>query len=481
MSSRAPAADDLVHLSATDALQLFARRALSPVELMRAVVDRAEKIEPRINAFTERLFDEALEQARHARYLGKGGLAPRPLEGIPVAAKEKHAILGRTLTEGSLAHEDRIATENAPVIDRILGAGGIIHARTATPEFSLSTYTHSRMWGVTRNPWNPDFTPGGSSGGAGASLAAGTTLLASASDIGGSTRIPAAFTGTVGSRPLTDATPASACSPPTTTAATVPWPAPWTTSSPFRTSWPARPPRPRLDPPQVDRTHRVRGRDRRARTALCIRLGEYDVHPEIEAHTRAAAQALADAGAHVEEITLPWTRLDLLTAVAGHFSTLFGALVVEAAETHRDLLSSYTVAFADTMTHARAKVSYLDSLRAEHRLQRALATAMDGFNALICPTTAVPGWHAGDDLAGDKVVVHGEEVADTLWSAMTTPFNINNRCPVLNVPSGMSSWGIPTGLQIVGHPYDDPAVFRIGKAVETLRPWSYAQIENGLP
>ncbi|MER7700188.1 amidase family protein [Streptomyces sp. NPDC096095] len=100
MPSRAPAGDDLVHLSATDALQLFARRALSPVELMRAVVERAEKVEPRVNAFTERLFDEALEQARHAeaRYLGRGGPAPRPLEGIPVAAKEKHAILGRTLT-----------------------------------------------------------------------------------------------------------------------------------------------------------------------------------------------------------------------------------------------------------------------------------------------------------------------------------------------------------------------------------------------
>ncbi|MGW9244040.1 amidase [Streptomyces badius] len=483
MSSRAPAADDLVHLSATDALQLFARRALSPVELMRAVVDRAEKIEPRINAFTERLFDEALEQARdaEARYLGKGGPAPRPLEGIPVAAKEKHAILGRTLTEGSLAHEDRIATENAPVIDRILGAGGIIHARTATPEFSLSTYTHSRMWGVTRNPWNPDFTPGGSSGGAGASLAAGTTLLASASDIGGSTRIPAAFTGTVGFKAPYGRNPGLGVLAADHYRGDGPMARTVDDVIAFQNILAGPDPRdhasirPKLTVPTAYED--VTG----ARIALCIRLGEYDVHPEIEAHTRAAAQALADAGAHVEEITLPWTRLDLLTAVAGHFSTLFGALVVEAAETHRDLLSSYTVAFADTMTHARAKVSYLDSLRAEHRLQRALATAMDGFDALICPTTAVPGWHAGDDLAGDKVVVHGEEVADTLWSAMTTPFNINNRCPVLNVPSGMSSWGIPTGLQIVGHPYDDPAVFRIGKAVETLRPWSYAQIENGLP
>ncbi len=482
MPSNPPAGDDLVRLSATEALRLFARREVSPVELMRAVAERAEKVEPRINAFSERLFDEALEQARHAedRYLGKNGLTPRPLEGIPVAAKEKHAILGRTLTEGSLARKGQVATENAPVVDRILDAGGIIHARTTTPEFSLSTYTHSRMWGVTRNPWNLDFTPGGSSGGSGAALAAGTTVLASASDIGGSTRIPAAFTGTVGFKAPYGRNPGLGV----------------LTADHYRGDGPMA----RTVDDVIAFQNVLAGPDPRDHTsirpkltlptsyedvtgmriALCVRLGEYDVHPEVEANTRAAAQALSDAGAHVEEITLPWTHLDLLTAVAGHFSTIFGALVIEAAETHRDLLSPYAVAFADTMAYARTQVSYLDSLRAEHRLQRGLATAMDGFDALICPTTAIPGWHAGDDLAGDKVVVHGEEVADTLWSAMTTPFNINNRCPVLNVPSGMSSWGLPTGLQIVGHPYDDPSVFRVGKALEAHRPWSYEQIEGQL-
>ncbi|MCX4984048.1 amidase [Streptomyces sp. NBC_00572] len=482
MPSNPPAGDDLVHLSATEAIRLFALREVSPVELMRAVVDRTEKVEPRINAFTERLFDEALEQARHAedRYLGKNGLTPRPLEGIPVAAKEKHAILGRTLTEGSLARKGQVATENAPVVDRILDAGGIIHARTATPEFSLATYTHSRMWGVTRNPWNPDFTPGGSSGGAGASLAAGTTLLASASDIGGSTRIPAAFTGTVGFKAPYGRNPGLGVLTADHYRGDGPMARTVDDVIAFQNVLAGPDPRdhtsirPKLTLPTAYKD--VTG----MRIALCVRLGEYDVHPEIEANTRAAAQALADAGAHVEEITLPWTHLDLLTAIAGHFSTIFGALVIEAAETHRDLLSPYAVAFADTMTYARTEVSYLDSLRAEHQLQRGLATAMDGFDALVCPTTAIPGWHAGDDLAGDKVVVHGKEVADTLWSAMTTPFNINNRCPVLNVPSGMSSWGIPTGLQIVGHPYDDPSVFRVGKALETLRPWPYAQLEDHL-
>ena len=482
MSDHTPAGDDLVYLSATEALRLFTRREVSPVELMRAVVERAEKVEPQINAFAERRFDEALEQARHAedRYLGKNGLAPRPLEGIPVATKEKHAIAGRSLTEGSLVNEGNLATENAPVVDRILDAGGIIHARTTTPEFSITTYTHSRMWGITRNPWNPDFTPGGSSGGAGASLAAGTTLLASASDIGGSTRIPAAFTGTVGFKAPYGRNPGLGVLTADHYRGDGPMARTVDDAIAFQNILAGPDPRdhtsihPKLTLPTSYED--VSG----MRIAMCVRLGEYDVHPEVEANTRAAAQALSDAGAHVEEITLPWTHADLLTALAGHFSNIFGALVIETAETHRDLLSPYAVAFADTMVSARTQVTYLDSLRAEHQLQRALATAMDGFDALLCPTTAVPGWHAGDDLTGEKVVVHGEEVADSLWSAMTSPFNINNRCPVLNVPSGTSSWGLPTGLQIVGHPYDDPAVFRAGKALETLRPWSYAQIEDRL-
>lgn len=97
---------------------------------------------------------------------------------------------------------------------------------------------------------------------------------------------------------------------------------------------------------------------------------------------------------------------------------------------------------------------------------------MARFGALICPTTAVPGLPGGDGLLG-RLVVNGEDRGEPLWSAMPLPFNISNRCPVLNVPSGHSSWGISTGVQIVGHTYDDPTVFRIGKALERLHPWAY--------
>lgn len=303
-------------------------------------------------------------------------------------------------------------------------------------------------------------------------LAAGTALLASASDIGGSTRIPAAFTGTVGYKapygripgmaPLSadhyrgDGPMARTVDDCITFANVLAGPDPRDHVSL----------RPKLVlPAEYDAVAGMR-------IALCLRLGAYDIHPEIEANTRAVARALTDAGAIVEEIELPWTKEDLLISVAGHFSTIFGALVREIEAEHRDQMSPYAAAFADTMAVAREQVTYLDGLRVETRLQRELGEAMAPFDALICPTTAVPGLPAGDDLLG-RLVVNDEDHGEPLWAAMTLPFNISNRCPVLNVPSGQSSWGLPTGVQIVGQTYDDPTVFRIGKVLEQLRPWAY--------
>jgi aspartyl-tRNA(Asn)/glutamyl-tRNA(Gln) amidotransferase subunit A len=448
---------DLPYLSATEARRLFEERELSPVELMRAVIEQAEQTEPVVGALTERIFEEALQQAHQAHERYENG-TQRPLEGIPVATKEKHAIAGHSLTEGSLVNVGKIATENAPVVDRILQAGGIIHARTATPEFSLTYFTHSRLWGITRNPWNPELTPGGSSGGSAASLAAGSTTLATGSDIAGSIRVPAAFTGTVGFKAPYGRIPGAA---------------PLAIDH-YRGDGPLA----RTVDDCALFTNVLSGQDPRDHASLPdqgklppsfesvagdrIALGDYEVHPEIEANTRAVASTLAGAGAQVTEIELPWTRADIRTALGGHLPAIFGALVQEIAKDHRDDLCTYTTEFAERMAVSREQFSYLDAVRAEARMQRQLAEAMRGFDVLIAPTTTTPGLPADAQLDED---IYG--------AGMTSPFNICNRCPVLNVPSGRSSWGIPTGVQIVGHPFDDAASFRVGKALEELRPWAF--------
>ena len=193
---------DLVYLSATEAIELFISKELSPVEFMTAVIKHAEEVEPRINAFSEKLFEQAIQQAQKAeKTYHDSRSTPRPLEGLPIALKDEHFIAGMLASEGSLLAKDFIAEETHPIVERIMAAGGIVHARTTTPEYSCAGFTHSKVWGVTRNPWNLEYSPGGSSGGSAAALAAGTTTLATGSDIGGSIRIPASFSGVVGYKP----------------------------------------------------------------------------------------------------------------------------------------------------------------------------------------------------------------------------------------------------------------------------------------
>ena len=188
---------ELCYLTAAEARLRFENRSLSPVELMQALIDRSERIEPHINAFTETYFDTALEQAKAAEARYRKG-TQRPLEGIPLAVKDEFRLSGTRRTSASLVFRDRIDDESDIIIQRLLDAGAIAHAKTTTPEFCLLGSCHSRLWGITHNPWNLDIAPGGSSGGSGAALAAGTATIATGTDIGGSIRIPAALCGVVG-------------------------------------------------------------------------------------------------------------------------------------------------------------------------------------------------------------------------------------------------------------------------------------------
>ncbi|MER7949638.1 amidase [Streptomyces sp. NPDC096079] len=467
---------DLAYLPATEALHRFRDRSLSPVELMTAVIARAEAVEPKVNALAERTFDEALAAAREAeaRYAGKGD-APRPLEGLPVATKEEQPIAGRRSTDGSLAFRDEIADETHPVVERVQAAGGIVHARTTTPEFSCAAFTQSRLWGVTRNPWNLEFSPGGSSGGAGAALAAGETTLATGSDIGGSIRIPASFTGTVGYKPPYGRVPAMA--PFNLDTYCHDGPMARTVADCALLQNVIAGPHP-LDAvslrPKVTLPERFSGGEGVAgmRVALSVTLGDWPVDPEVEAHTRAVADALRAAGAVVEEVEVPITRAEVREAAMIHFGSVFGPYVTSVAAEHGDLLTPYALDFAERTAEAvREPGSVLRGLEREAAIQRTLGVLLDRHDLLLCPTTAVPALRADDDYLSTKVVIDGVELDTYLEAAMTTAFNIAGRCPVLSVPSGFASTGVPTGVQLVGRTYDDVTVFRAAAAIEAIRPW----------
>ena len=160
---------ELCYLDAVQARDLFRERSLSPVELVTRLVARIEDVEPKVNAFTHTFFDRTLDEAREAekRYAGRGD-RPRSLEGLPIVIKDFHDVKGEITTYGSRLHEHYRPPKSLVYVDRLLHAGAILLARTTTPEFALLGVTHSDLWGVTRNPWNLELSPGGSSGGAGA-------------------------------------------------------------------------------------------------------------------------------------------------------------------------------------------------------------------------------------------------------------------------------------------------------------------------
>jgi Asp-tRNA(Asn)/Glu-tRNA(Gln) amidotransferase A subunit family amidase len=463
--------EELFYLSAVEALRLFRSRQLSPVELMKAVIARADLVEPQVNAFTERMFEDALAQAREAegRYAGREK-PPRPLEGLPVAIKEEQPIVGRSLRRGSV-HVNAVAEITHPLVERIISAGGVPHARTTRPEFSCAGFTHSELWGITRNPWNLDFSPGGSSGGSAAALAAGTATLATGSDIAGSIRIPASMCGIVGYKPPYGRVPVLP-----------PWnldhychdgPMARTVADcallqnviagPHPTDVVSL--RPAVNIPlQPDG---IEG----WRVALCIHLGDYPIDSEVVANTYAVSDALVQAGAVVEEVEFGWKRADIMRAAWVHFGALFGLSISNEVDERYERFMPYTRAFFSTALAALQETSYLEGLEIEAKLYAELGALLDRFEVLVCPTFSIPALVAGEDYVDTTLVVDGVQLTHYLEAALTPMFNIASRCPVLAVPSGRSSDGVPTGVQIVGRTYEDEKVFRVAAVLERVRPW----------
>ena len=168
---------DICYLSASEALEKFKNKSLSPVELLNETIKRIENVNPKINAFNFFRFEEALKEAKHSELKYTEDKSTLPLEGLPLAIKDEVNIKGQPNKNGSLIYKNVIAERTDVDVESLVSSGAIIHARTTNPEFSLTSFCHSKVNGVTRNPWNLDMTPGGSSGGSAAALASGCTSV----------------------------------------------------------------------------------------------------------------------------------------------------------------------------------------------------------------------------------------------------------------------------------------------------------------
>jgi Asp-tRNA(Asn)/Glu-tRNA(Gln) amidotransferase A subunit family amidase len=455
---------DPAFLSAVELRERFVRRDLSPVDLMRAVIDRCERSGPRVNAFIETFFDAALAQAAEAEQRYATGRA-RPLEGIPVALKAQQPIKGRPWPDGSVALRERVATVDHPIVERVRAAGGIIHARTATPEFCCMPFTHSDLWGITRNPWNPTLSPGGSSGGSVAALAAGMTVLATGSDSGGSLRSPATFTGTVGYKPPYGTIPT--ISP----ANLDPF---WQDGALARTvedctllhqvlaghdpSDPASAPRHSQAPPAAERP----------RVAFVANPGNYRVDHEIVADVTRVAEALAAAGVIVEAAELDWDRQQVNRLADAHFGD-HGAVDIARLASRGGKITDYARSFAERTTDAASRFRPQDRNREAGAMYRQIADLFGRADVVICPTVGITGLTAGDAYLSGLPAVDGHPLDSLSDINLTRPFNVLNRLPAISVPTGqLASSGLPLGIQIVGRPYDETTVLRFARTVEEV-------------
>ncbi|HEY2054048.1 MAG TPA: amidase family protein [Solirubrobacterales bacterium] len=466
-----PPGPDLARLSATEAIGLMRAGELSPVDLVEDVLAAADLAAGRVNPFTARYDEEALRQAREAEQRYADGSA-RPLEGIPVAVKELTPVAGQQHTLASLALADNVAAETAPIASRLLEAGAIVHARTTTPEFGCASVTRSRLYGETRNPWNPDLSTAGSSGGSAAALASAAAILATGTDSAGSLRMPAAACGVLGLKPSCGTVPVAGPLGLETThhdgpmartvgdlalmLGVIAGPAP-------QAPWHARP-----APDLSDIEAGVDGWP----VALASGIAGLDFDPDVAANTAGAAAALADGGARVEEVEIDWSYEEIIEATKLHYAIAYGPMVERVTAAAPELATPYALAFAAEMRsfgerpgfaiEARERTcalwAKLDAVLREHRL-------------LLLPTMAMPAPELGDDYVDHGPTVAGREQPDRWIVGTTVAFNLCSWCPALSVPSGRAANGVPTGVQLVGRPWADADVLRAARALEGAAPW----------
>ncbi len=449
-------------MSAVELAELVRTGQASPVEIVEASLARIEEVQPVLNPFCFVYADEALEQARKAEAAVAGGDDIGPLHGVPIAIKDFTPTKGKRTTRGSYAFENWVPDTDPVIVRRLLGAGAILVGKTTTPEFAYSGFTRSRLWGDTLNPWDNTRTTGGSSGGSGAAVASGCVALAEGTDMGGSVRIPASHCGIVGHKPSLGRIPMdilptvfdniSHFGPLARTvddAALFMSVAEGPDDADIQSQLAPAP-----IPMPVPRD--VSG----LRVAMSDDLGFFAVDDDVVSNLHRTADRLRQAGATVEPVALDWGP-EIITAWDAIWEVMLAAAFGDCLDTYRDKMDPDVVELIDAGLR-RDAVSYrrLDDVRTRqwHELARVFA----GYDALLCPTMAIPApqAHLRDaDLSGRDT--DGKHRGHD----MTMPFNNVSQCPALSVPSGFTRDGLPTGAQIVGHRFDDPTVFRVGAAI----------------
>jgi aspartyl-tRNA(Asn)/glutamyl-tRNA(Gln) amidotransferase subunit A len=456
---------DPADLSALQLRQLYRTGQLSPVETLRAVIERIARFDPEVNAFC--LLDEerAMAAARTSEARWHKGAPCGLLDGVPATIKDLVLTRDWPTLRGSLTiTRDQPWPEDAPATARLREHGAVLIGKTTTPEFGWKAVTDCALTGITRNPWDTTRTPGGSSGGAAVAAALGMGALHVGSDGGGSIRIPAGFTGIFGLKPSFGRVPAWPASPFGTVAHVGPMTRTVGDAAlmlnvltlPDSRDWFAL--------PYDRRDYRIGLEDgvRGLRVAFSPTLGFLEVEPEVADLVARAAHAFAELGAAVEEVDP--ALADPLDVFRTHWYVGAANLLGGFSEEQRAAMDPGLQEIAAE----GAKIpllGYLDAVRRRAELGAAMRRFHETYDLLLTPTLPLAAFAVGverPDPSRQPRWFH--------WAPFSNPFNLTQQ-PAASVPCGLTAAGLPVGLQIVGPMHDDALVLRAARAFEALRPW----------
>jgi aspartyl-tRNA(Asn)/glutamyl-tRNA(Gln) amidotransferase subunit A len=458
---------DLALMPATELLAGYRAKTLSPVEATKAALARIAALNPRLNAFC--LIDEegALAAARRSEQRWQDGAPMGLVDGVPTSVKDIVLAKGWPTRRGSKAvSPDQPWDEDSPAAARLRENGAVLLGRTTTPEFGWKGVTDSPLTGITRNPWNPDLTPGGSSGGAAVAAATGMGALHIGTDGGGSIRIPAGFTGVFGFKQSFGRVPAHPLSPFGTLAHIGPMARTvgdgalmlTVLTQPDPRDWYALPPDGR------DYLNGIEDGVAGLRIAYAPTLAGAPVDAEVAALVAAAAQVFAELGAHVEESVpnLP----DSYETFARHWYPGAANALRAFGPEQRRLMDPGLVEIAEAGA-ALPLLDYLAAVKEREGMGVTMNLFHQRWDLLLTPTLPIPAFAAGREVPDGNT---GRRWMS--WTPFTYPFNLT-RQPAATVPCGLTKSGLPVGLQIVGALYDDARVLRAARAFERARPWSF--------
>jgi aspartyl-tRNA(Asn)/glutamyl-tRNA(Gln) amidotransferase subunit A len=462
---------DLLNLSAVDLLDGYRTKRISPVEVARAALQHIEALNPVLNAFCFVAPDApAMAKASEARWMS--GAPMGLLDGVPVSIKDILLTRGWPTLRGSKTVDPAGPwTDDAPAVARLRESGAVLLGKNTTPEFGWKGVTDSPLTGITRNPWNPAKTPGGSSGGGAAAVAAGMCPLTLGTDGGGSIRIPCAFTGIFGLKPSFGRVPAWPLSPYGTVAHIGPMSRTVRDTAllmnviarPDARDWFALP---------ADRRDYLEGLDdgvRGWRIAYSANLGAADVDPEVAALVKQAAMRFVDLGAQVDE-----TDPDVAGAAEifrRHWYSGAAYLVRNFTPEQKRVMDPGLVEVAEQGAQI-AMLELMDAVQKRGALGIRMNQFHETYDLLLTPTLPLAAFDAGREVADVM-----KEKRWTEWTPFSYPFNLTQQ-PAASIPCGLTSAGLPVGLHIVGPRYDDARVLRAARAFESVQPFPMPDVSG---